>query len=134
MSDIKWEKKYEIGHERIDFEHQIFIDLIATIDDAVKLGEDNSYIEKLLIELRAYAVFHFISEENIMYLTNYPDYEVHKKEHNEFLDKFSQKLMEIDIEEQKVEDLLIFFMDWFASHTFNEDKRIASFINGEYLN
>ena len=68
MSDIKWEKKYEIGHERIDFEHQIFVDLIVKIDDAVKRekdkdkDKDKDYIERLLHELQAYATFQFISE------------------------------------------------------------------------
>ena len=133
MSDIKWEKKYEIGHERIDFEHQIFVDLIAKIDDAVKLGKDNSYIERLLNELRAYAVFHFISEENIMYSISYPDCETHKQHHNELLDNYSQKLMEIDLGEQKVEDLIIFLKNWFVSHTLHEDKRIASFVKGKYI-
>ena len=133
MSNIKWEKKYEIGHERIDFEHQIFVDLIAKIDDAVKLGKDKNYIERLLNELRAYAAFHFISEENIMYSINYPDYEGHKQHHNELLDKYSQKLMEIDLEEQKIEDLIIFLKNWFVNHTLNEDKKIASFVKGKYI-
>lgn len=133
MSDIKWEKKYEIGHERIDFEHQIFVDLIAKIDDAVMLRNDNSYIERLLNELRAYAVFHFISEENIMYSINYPDYETHKQHHNELLDKYSQKLMEIDLGEQKVEDLIIFLKNWFVNHTLHEDRKIASFVKGKHI-
>jgi len=133
MSDIKWEKKYEIGHERIDFEHQIFVDLIVKIDDAVKLRKDKSYIERLLNELRAYAVFHFISEENIMYSVNYPDYETHKQHHNELLDMYSQKLMGIELGEQKVEDLILFLKSWFVNHTLNEDKRIASFVKGKNI-
>ncbi|MBE9490988.1 MAG: hemerythrin family protein [Bacteroidetes bacterium] len=133
MSDIKWEKKYEIGHERIDFEHQIFVDLIAKIDDAVKNEKDKKYIERLLNEFQAYATFHFISEENIMYSINYPDFEIHKKHHNELLDKYNQKLMEIDLNEQKVEDLIVFLKDWFVNHTLNEDKKIAIFVEGKYI-
>lgn len=133
MSDIKWEKKYEIGHERIDFEHQIFVDLIAKIDNAVKSEKDKNYIERLLNELQAYATFHFISEENIMYSINYPDFEIHKQHHNELLDKYNQKLMEIDMDEQKVEDLIIFLKNWFVNHTLNEDKKIAMFVKGKYV-
>ena len=133
MSDIKWEKKYEIGHKRIDFEHQIFVDLIVKIDDAVKNKQDKNYIERLLNELQAYATFHFISEENIMYSINYPDFEIHKKHHNELLDKYNQKLMEIALDEQKVEDLIAFLKSWFINHTLNEDKKIAMFVKGKYI-
>ncbi|MDH5612151.1 MAG: bacteriohemerythrin [Gammaproteobacteria bacterium] len=131
MSDIKWEKRYEIGHDRIDFEHQIFVDLIAKIDDAVKLGNDDNYVERLLNELRVYAVFHFISEENIMYLAGYPDYDTHKQHHDELLANFSQKIMESQLEKHKLEALIIFLKDWFVSHTLNEDKKIASFVEGK---
>jgi len=128
MSDIKWKKKYEIGHERIDLEHQIFVDLIAKIDDSVKFGEDKNYVARLLNELRAYTVFHFISEENIMYLINYPDYEAHKQLHIKLLDDYSQKIGAIDLDEHKIEDFIIFLKDWFINHTLCEDKKIASFI------
>lgn len=133
MSDIKWEKKYEIGHERIDFEHQIFVDLIVKIDDAVKNEKDKNYIDRLLHELQAYATFHFISEENIMYSINYPDFESHKKHHNELLDKYNQKLMEIELDEQKVEDLIVFLKNWFVKHTLYEDKKIAIFVKGKNI-
>jgi len=133
MSDIKWEKKYEIGHERIDFEHQIFVDLIVKIDDAVKSEKDKKYVERLLNELQAYATFHFISEENIMYSINYPDFENHKKHHSELLDKYNQKLMEIELDEQKVEDLIIFLKKWFVKHTLNEDRKISIFVKGKNI-
>jgi len=133
MSDIEWKKKYEIGHRRIDFEHQIFVDLISKIDDAVKLKTNKDYLERLLNELHAYAVFHFISEENIMYSINYPDFEVHKQHHQELLDKYNQKMMRIDLGEEVIEDFLTFLMHWFVEHTLNEDKKIAEFVEGKNI-
>ena len=133
MSDIKWQKQYEIGHERIDFEHQIFVDLIAKIDDAVQLKKDPDYIERLLDELRAYATFHFISEENIMYTIDYPEYKLHTQHHNKLLETYSQKMMAIDLGEETTADLIIFLKDWFVNHTLNEDIKIAEFVRGKHI-
>jgi len=131
MSDIHWLKKYEIGHKRIDFEHQIFVDLISKIDDAVKLEKDNIYIKGLLKELHAYTTFHFISEENIMYSINYPEYETHKELHYKLLDTYNQKSLEISLKTLDINDFLIFLKDWFVNHTLNEDKKIAQYIEGK---
>ncbi len=133
MSNIHWKNKYEIGHKRIDFEHQIFVDLISKLDDAAEAKSDQSYINGLLDELRAYAVFHFISEENIMHSVNYPDYDHHKLLHNKLLDKYSQKMLEINMNKQNISDFVIFLKDWFVHHTINEDKKIASFIKGKNI-
>ena len=133
MSEIKWNKKYAIGHDRIDFEHQIFVDLIAKIDDASKVEKNEHYIGRLLEELLAYTKFHFISEENIMYSISYPDYEVHKRHHRELLEQYNRKMIEIELGEQIIEDFIVFLKAWFVSHTLTEDKKIASFVQGKHV-
>lgn len=129
MSVIEWKQKYEIGHPRIDFEHQIFVDLIAKIHDAALERNDKDYLQRLLYELRKYAEFHFISEENIMYSINYPECKLHQELHNQLLDKFSQKTMEIELGERTIEEFLGFLMDWFVHHTLSEDKKIANYVH-----
>ncbi|MCU7924131.1 MAG: hypothetical protein KZQ88_15690 [Candidatus Thiodiazotropha sp. (ex Dulcina madagascariensis)] len=63
-----WDKKFELGHERIDFEH-------STISAEAGNGSGKERILRLLAELRKYAEFHFLSEENEMLKVNYPDNE-----------------------------------------------------------
>lgn len=133
MSDIRWEKRYEIGHERIDFEHQIFVDLIAKIDDAVHTGSKEGYIERLLNELRAYAVFHFLSEENIMYIAEYPEYEEHKRHHDELLIELGSVLAEGGLGNHEVENIVVFLKDWFVNHTLHEDVKISEFVKGKHI-
>jgi len=133
QKDFKWEKRYEIGHSRIDFEHQIFVDLIQKIAHEVKLGTNKKYMERLLYEIRKYTEFHFISEENIMYSINYPEYETHKKLHEGLLETFSQQLMGIELNEQTIDTFLDFLGGWFVNHTLNEDKKIANFVKGKNI-
>lgn len=133
MSGIEWKKKYEIGHKRIDFEHQIFVDLISKIDEAAKQNNDKEYIKRLLSELRAYTVFHFISEENIMYSINYPDYESHKLMHSELLDTYTQNVTEIHTGHQTIEEFIDFLKDWFVHHTLHADLKIARYVKDKKI-
>ncbi|MCW8854729.1 MAG: bacteriohemerythrin [Gammaproteobacteria bacterium] len=128
MSDVKWDKKYEIGHDRIDFEHQIFVDLVSRLDDAVHIHGDKDYIQRLLNELLAYTKFHFISEENIMISNNYPDYDEHRRHHMDLLERYNQNMMRILLDEEDMDDFIIFLKEWFIKHTVLEDKKIAKFI------
>ena len=128
MSDIKWKASYEVGHERIDFEHRIFVDLIAKIDDATTLGKDMDYIQRLLYELQKYAEFHFVSEENIMYSIGYPDYASHKQHHQKLIETFSQKSLQIELGEQTINDFISFLKDWFINHTLHEDLKISEYV------
>ena len=41
--------------------------------------------------------------------------------------------MEIELDEQKVEDLIVFLKSWFVKHTLNEDKKIAIFVKGKNI-
>ena len=133
MTDIEWKKSYEVGHERIDFEHRIFVDLIARIDDAQQKGDDPKYIQRLLEELRKYAEFHFISEENIMYSVSYPDYESHRTHHQKLIETYNQTLMQIELGEQTINDFITFLKDWFVNHTLHEDKNISDYVKGKQI-
>lgn len=133
MSAIEWKKKYEIGHPRIDFEHQIFVDLVSRIFDAVNETGDEEYLQRLIYELRKYTEFHFVSEENIMYLARYPNYDLHVESHRELLERFSQKKMEMDLGEKTIEEFLRFLMDWFVNHTLSEDRKLANFVEGKKI-
>jgi hemerythrin len=79
--------------------------------------------------LGAYAAYHFVSEENIMYWLKYPDLSRQENEHQELLEAFSQKEKEYRAGSESVASLLQFLMDWFVAHTSLEDRKIGDHIN-----
>jgi hemerythrin len=129
MIDIKWDQKFEIGHPRIDFEHQVFVNLIRTV--SVESDKDSSIerIGRLLMEVQKYAEFHFISEENIMIDALFPEFEIHKKEHNELLAMLDYNVFLFTKEEITLETLAVFLFEWFTLHTVQVDRRIAAYLN-----
>ncbi|RKZ33791.1 MAG: hemerythrin [Gammaproteobacteria bacterium] len=129
MIEVIWDKKYEVGHKRIDFEHRIFVDLIRSIAEADERGDSKERISRLLTELKKYAEFHFCSEENVMIDVAFPDLEMHKQEHVRLLAQLSDKVHGFTNDDNKLDDVVEFIFSWFALHTTQKDKEIARYID-----
>ena len=128
MIAVEWDNKFEVGHERIDFEHKIFLNLIR---DASQLPERQASRERVLRhlnEVKQYAVFHFTSEENIMYDLDYPDIVSHKKEHDRLLALFDNRVHQYRSEEIGLDRVVAFLFEWFALHTTQVDTKLARYI------
>ena len=129
MTDIRWNKNYSIGHERIDHEHKVFLDLIHNVSLADETDTPREQILRLLTEVKLYAEFHFFSEENIMLNVEYPDYEQHVNAHKLLLANLELKRHEYILNNTDLKELVEFLFDWFVQHTTIEDKKIAAYIS-----
>ena len=130
MQPINWIDKYELGIARIDDQHRYFLELINQIGKEIGHPDDHAYLLKLLDELKAYAKYHFVSEENMMFRAGYPDYEDHKQHHKRLFADLAPKLslVEIKYSEENLIRLIDFLVDWFFHHTTSEDKKFAEFL------
>ena len=125
---LAWDNKFEIGHERIDAEHRIFLSLIRDLSIEAETGASKDRIERTLQEIYKYADFHFTSEENIMADVAYPRLAEHKHTHARLLAQCKNKVHEFCADAQKPAGIVTFLFQWFALHTTQEDKRIAEFL------
>ncbi len=127
MSGLQWHSWFEIGHERIDFEHRIFLDLINTLQRCINRSNDNE-IHRALVELKKYAEFHFVSEQNIMIECDYPDYDAHHVLHNALLGELDGYILAVESKTRSLEMMVSFLYDWFVTHTINEDLKLSSHV------
>ncbi len=127
---IDWQAKYELGVEDIDFQHHFFLNLINRLAVELNQSNDKQYSGSLIAELNAYARFHFISEENMMYAAQYPALAEHKQHHRNLIDQLSSKGNRIlmDSSETNINEILNFLIHWFIHHTTTEDKLFAQFL------
>ena len=128
LSDLSWDEKYLIGHEKIDSEHMLFFDLMKSIERHFREGGDKKIISGLLDELRRYADFHFCSEENIMYEIGYSGLADQRTMHRNLLTD-----LDILINQYKEDDIappliIGFLFNWFLGHSSVEDRKIQKFI------
>lgn len=127
MFRAEWKAAYETGHQRIDFEHRIFLDLIRQIEAELTSDAPVEKISRRLTELYKYADFHFFSEEGIMLDLSFPEYDVHRKVHLALLDELSRFILSMSIDLIRQDDLIGFLVNWFSNHTAREDIKIADF-------
>ncbi|MBK1650364.1 hemerythrin [Rhabdochromatium marinum] len=122
--------KFSIGHDRIDHEHQVFLDLMINVSRANEDGSSQERVLRLLEEVKKYAEFHFFSEENVMIDAKYPEYDAHHKEHRILIAALDSKVYDYCAGQLDLDALVEFLFEWFALHTTGSDKRIAQYLSG----
>lgn len=125
---LQWDQKFDIGHERLDFEHRIFLGLIRDLSVQADITPQDARCERILRELYKYAEFHFVSEENIMVDIGYPALAEHQQSHGRILAQFKDMIHQYRAAQCSAHDIVTFLFQWFALHTTTEDKRISEFI------
>ena len=126
--DIQWDKRFEVGHLRIDHEHQVFLDLIRSVSLASDTNEPKIWCLRLLNEVKKYADFHFYSEENLMLRVGYPDYADHQRKHAELLALLDERIHAYTTDRIDLEAVVVYMFDWFAMHTTKMDKKLGKYI------
>jgi len=123
--ELKWESSFETGNEYVDLQHRYFLDLMGRIRRSFKETDDVAYKQKLIVELRKYAEFHFTSEENIATSQNLTeDIRGHHQRHSELLEEFDHHAEELGGGLMTIDAFLGFLSDWFAGHTVYEDQKL----------
>lgn len=76
----------EVGFEVMDREHRVQIDLLDTLHDAVQQGRPAEQVVEIVDRLLDYSRAHFLSEQLLMRLHAYPDFQAHRDEHDRMVD------------------------------------------------
>lgn len=126
---MHWQKSYEIGHEKIDMEHRVFVEIISSIQELETTSASRAKIRRTVAELVKYAEFHFISEENIMLDCEYPDFEAHRQQHETLIRALNLKIVKFETGELQTGDLVDFTSNWFLNHTAKDDTKLSKYIS-----
>ena len=123
---IFWDEAYELGHEKVDGEHQ---KLFSLANEIYNCDDDISNIKNIVKELIKYTKFHFSNEENYMKSINYLGLDDHKKLHASIFEELSlivPKLDSFSIKEIK-EKLEVFITENIIGHILIHDKKVHHF-------
>ncbi len=69
----------------MDMEHQVQVGLVRALCDAIREG-DARRTREILEQLVEYSAVHFMSEQLLMRLCSYPDYDDHVLDHDHMMD------------------------------------------------
>lgn len=112
-------------HEALDREHEVFGEIMKKIVQAYSENRETNIKDGLLRELHKYVDFHFTSEENLMLLSNDPNYNKHREEHQRLMEMLSSIVNVFDVEQLDLDDLIDFISIKLINHTENSDYELG---------
>ena len=127
MHTYKWQDKFYVGVEGIDLEHKSLLTCLNKLIVAQKL--DKAIILKLADEVILYARFHFMSEENLMYLLHYPKISEHSKLHTRVIKELENRRRHLEDSTDHLQEFINYLVQWFIEHTQTTDRELAAYIN-----
>ena len=92
---FKWTTNMSVGESDIDSQHQRLLSQVNKVSDAMVFGATSKEVAEALDFLDTYIKEHFAYEENNMKKYNYPHFEEHKREHQNFIkinNSFKEKI------------------------------------------
>jgi len=124
MAFIKWDEKYSLKMKEVDEQHQHLFELINKLHEAVITGKERTTLAEMLNELIDDTVEHFQTEEKLFEEHKYPEYDIHKKEH----DDLTKRILELQTQFGKCRaiisfEVLGFINDWLLDHTLHSDQK-----------
>jgi len=131
---ITWDDSYSVSVKQLDDEHKKLVVMINELHEAMQVGRGKEMLSTILGRMINYVGTHFSNEEKYMEKFSYPDYEVHKQEHNDFVKKtlefqqnFNDGKMGLSIE------VMFFLKEWLLNHIKGSDQQYGPFFNKKGL-
>jgi len=122
---VTWKSELELGNDLIDTQHRMLVLLCRKLDIAIKSHESEHTIRAVILELKKFAEFHFLSEENLMREIEYPDVDQHAMIHTGLLRQMDSMLIKINRHTELPDDLLFMLTEWVVNHVLHEDQKIT---------
>lgn len=123
---MKWPEAYNIGIEAVDGQHQELFRMLVQLKQSFAKEEDSVKALKFLVD---YTKEHFASEEALMQETGYPEYEPHRKIHQQLINQVSEILNGLkNGDKLDPPSLIRFLTDWLMTHIGEEDRQIGDFL------
>jgi len=129
---MRWLDLYSIGIERVDRQHENLTDLLNCLNEAWRMGKGHDVLLFRLDQFLDAVSSHFHDEEGLMAEREYPDYDLHKGEHDFLLEEVGEFRAQFAASEAEMsESMLDFFRDWLRDHILISDRRLGRFLRGE---
>lgn len=127
---LQWSDDLSVNIRWVDEQHIQLINLINSLQKAMRSGKGKEAIAKVLDELKDYTVFHFGNEEKAFAEHGYPEQDSHKATHKAFVDKVVS--FEEDILSGKSSvtmEVMEFLKEWLIKHIKGVDRKYSAFFN-----
>lgn len=122
-----WTEAMSTGVIEVDNQHKELFSQVNLLMEAMRQGKGREKIDELLDYLTGYAVRHFATEERWMDKLGCPAAAENKKQHADFVAKFTQlreKLTASGASSAMVLEMSNFLGNWLAAHISRTDTQM----------
>ena len=130
---IKWDPRLRVGIDVIDLEHQMMIMLVRKLDVAIKTHARKQVLVRTVSELVEFTRFHFLSEENLMIESGYPELLAHEKVHSLLMSRLNMIAGRINRDILDPHETIDFLWDWLGAHVMQMDKALAAWLEARQI-
>ena len=130
MAIITWDDSLSVNVSLFDNQHKKLIELINSLNEAMREGKGKDVLQSIIKELAVYTVMHFKAEESYFKKYGYAETPQHMAEHKAFVDeveKFKKEFEEGSIGLSV--KVLTFLSNWLRNHIMGTDKKYSEFFN-----
>jgi hemerythrin len=126
MALMTWGSMLQLGYGDIDEQHKKLVELVNSLDDAMRAGKSREVLGGVLDELIKYTQFHFAFEEKLMDQYNISTTGAHKAEHQQLISDVATFQTKFEAGSASVStELMSFLRTWLSDHILKTDKALA---------
>lgn len=130
---FEWDESFRIGIEELDHEHKVLIRDINKLYAEMAGNQDKSEIARYLGEVLVHMQSHFALEEHVMKENNYEFFDEHKREHEQFLEDYTECMLQfLNGDDISSKDLIEECLKaWVVQHIRTSDKKMSLMVRDQ---
>jgi hemerythrin len=124
---VTWSDDYSVNIQAIDEQHKVLVELINRLHVAIVEHRGQAAAVEVIERLSESTHEHFRLEERLMSLTHYPEFEIHRQQHEALIDQVNALQRKLYGEKQPIAfELLHFLKHWLTQHISESDKHFGT--------
>ena len=130
---VTWEENFSTGIELVDKQHRELVDLTNHLYQACIAGNDQMDLDLVFKDTMSHMVeyvrCHFTAEQELMKRVNYPNYDLHKMQHDYFIKRIIVSAADYESGRKFAPNIFVRTLkDWVYSHIALYDKSYADYV------
>jgi hemerythrin len=122
MPQIEWTPEMSVGHDILDQQHRVLLDLVNDLDTAGQQGKGQAAVAGLLEDLLNYTSEHFAAEEAVLVEHGYEHLAKHRAQHRELVTALVGFRRDLASGRAFLADFRIFLASWLEGHIMGDDR------------
>ena len=129
MFSFIWMRRYSVGVEELDQQHQAIMKRLDELHEEMTNGKVNDAVAPLIGNLVSLAAEHFATEEKLMESIQFPGLQDHCAKHRELSQKVGEFITRHETGDRAAYAQFMYFVrGWMTTHMQKEDRQYARWL------